>query len=125
PKHTSRTLCCNLQLLPGEPSSNVVVNLVDSSNQSFDVPAEDIRSVPNFDFVQVIFRLPNNLAVGTCIVKVKAHGQVTNSASIRIRAIIYLTNQLQFARILPSWQTKRPQKRCNKQLFTSRILRIA
>jgi hypothetical protein len=27
-----------------------VVNLVDANNQSFDVPAEDVRPVPNFGF---------------------------------------------------------------------------
>jgi hypothetical protein len=33
----------NLQLLPGEPSSAVTVNLVDNNGQSFNVPAEDVR----------------------------------------------------------------------------------
>ncbi len=75
----------NLQLAPGETSSSVVVNLIDSNNQSYDISAEDVRSVPNFDFTQVIFRLPNNLPVGTCTIKLKAHGQVSNAGTIRIR----------------------------------------
>jgi hypothetical protein len=74
----------NLQLAPGESSSAVVVDLLDSSNVSFHVPAEDVRAVPNFDFTQVIFRLPDNLAAGKCVVKVIAHGQVTNAGTIRI-----------------------------------------
>jgi len=34
----------DLALAPGETSSAVVVNLVDSSNKSFDVTAEDVRA---------------------------------------------------------------------------------
>ena len=75
----------NLQLAQGETASSVLVNLVDATNQSFDVAAEVVRSVPDTDFVQVIFRLPTNLAVGRCVVMVKAHGQTSNTGSIRIR----------------------------------------
>jgi hypothetical protein len=75
----------NLQLAQGETSSSVVVNLIDSNNQSHDVVAEDVRLVPNLDFTQVIFRLPDNLPVGTCTIKVKAHGQVSNAGTIKIR----------------------------------------
>lgn len=74
----------HLQLFPGEPSSSVIVHLVDSNNQSYDVPAQDVRSVSTF--LQVTFRLPNNLAVGTCTVAIKAHAQVSNPGSIRIRS---------------------------------------
>ena len=74
----------NLQLLPDETSSSVIVNLVDSNNQSYDVPAEDVRPVSNLAFVQVTFRLPDNLAVGTCTVTIKAHGQVSNAGTMRI-----------------------------------------
>ncbi|MCU1268369.1 MAG: hypothetical protein JWM21_4687 [Acidobacteria bacterium] len=69
--------------IPGEPSSAVIVNLVDSNNQSYDVPAEDVRQTANV--VQVTFRLPDGLAVGACTVKLKAHGQVSNAGTIRIR----------------------------------------
>jgi hypothetical protein len=75
----------NLQLAQGEASSSVVVNLIDSNNQTYDLAAEDVRAVPNFHFTQVIFRLPNNLAMGTCAIKVRAHGQTSNVGTIRIR----------------------------------------
>jgi hypothetical protein len=75
----------NLQLAQGETASSVLVNLVDANNQSFDVAAEVVRSVPDTDFVQVIFRLPTSLATGKCVVIVKAHGQTSNTGSIRIR----------------------------------------
>jgi hypothetical protein len=74
----------NLRLNQGETSSSVVLNLIGSNNQSYDVAAEDMRLVPNSDFAQVTFRLPDNLSAGACTVKVKAHGQFSNSAIIRI-----------------------------------------
>jgi len=75
----------NLQLAQGETASSVVVRLVDSANQVFDVPAEDVRLVPNFTFTQVTFRIPDNIASGKCLVTVKAHGQASNSGTIQIR----------------------------------------
>jgi hypothetical protein len=77
----------NLQLGPGETSSSVVVNLIDSNNQSYDIAAEDVRAVPEFPTTtQVIFRLPDNLAIGTCTIRIKAHGQVSNPGTVRIRS---------------------------------------
>lgn len=78
------TFAENLQLNQGETASSVVVNLVDANNQSFDVPAEDVREVPNAGFTQVLFRLPDNLAPGVCKVAIKAHGQTSNIGNIRI-----------------------------------------
>jgi hypothetical protein len=75
----------NLQLAQGEAASSVIVNLIDSFGQNYDVPAESVRPVANADFVQVIFRLPDNLAAGTGKVTIKAHGQVSNSGTFRIR----------------------------------------
>jgi len=74
----------NLQLDQGETASAVAINLVDANNQSFDVPAEDVRVVPNTSFTQVRFRLPDNLAAGVCQVTIKAHGQISNTGTIRI-----------------------------------------
>src|SRR6185369_15915316 len=74
----------NLRLNPGETASDVIVNLVDGNNQSFDVPATDVRAVPNVDLTQVLFRLPDALGTGTCKVTIKAHGQTSNMGTIRI-----------------------------------------
>jgi hypothetical protein len=74
----------NLRLNQGETASDVVVNLVDGNNQSFDVPATDLRALPNTDLTQVVFRLPDALAPGTCKVTIKAHGQTSNMGTIRI-----------------------------------------
>jgi hypothetical protein len=74
----------NLRLNQGETAANVIVNLVDGSNQSFDVPAVDVRAVPNTDLSQVVFTLPDTLAPGTCNVTIKVHGQSSNIGTIRI-----------------------------------------
>ena len=74
----------NLRLNQGETASDVIVNLVDGNNQSFDVPAADVRAIPNVDMTQVLFRLPDTLAAGTCTVTIKAHGQTSNTGTIRI-----------------------------------------
>lgn len=78
-------LVSNLQLLPGQPAASVVVNLIGSNNQSYDIPAEDVRPVPNLAFTQVILRLPDNLATGICTVTVSAHGQISNPGRMTIR----------------------------------------
>jgi len=75
----------NLQLLQGDTASAVTVSLVDNNNLPYDIAAEDVNPVPNFPFTQVIFRLPDNTSIGTCIITLKAHGQTSNSGSIRIR----------------------------------------
>ncbi|MEK6335872.1 MAG: hypothetical protein AABM67_13150, partial [Acidobacteriota bacterium] len=75
----------NLQLSPGETASAVVVSLTDSNGQSYDVAAEDVRFPNNMGSAQVVFRLPNNLPVGTCSIKVKAHSQTSNLGTFRIR----------------------------------------
>ena len=74
----------NLRLNQGETAASVIVNLVDGSNKSFDVPATDVRPIPNAGLTQVLFRLPDALAPGTCKVTIKAHGQTSNMGTIRI-----------------------------------------
>lgn len=71
-------------LFPSEPPSSVIAHLVDSSNHTYDVPAETVRPLSNYS--QVTFRLPDNLAVGTCTVTIKAHALVSNVGTIRIRS---------------------------------------
>jgi hypothetical protein len=75
----------NLLLAQDAPAFSVLVNLVDSNNQTFDVVAEAVRSLPNTEFVQVTFRLPNNLAIGTCTIRIKLLDRVSNAGTIRIK----------------------------------------
>lgn len=74
----------NLQLVPGEPPSSVVVNLTDANGQSYDVAAEDVSILPLLNYAQVRFRLPDNLSSGTCTIVVKAQGKHSNSGVMRI-----------------------------------------
>ncbi len=76
----------NLQLAQDKDASSIVVNLVDSNGQSYDVAAEDVRVISGFNFTQVKFRLPDNLPPGVCNIKIRAHNQETNSGTIRIRS---------------------------------------
>jgi hypothetical protein len=73
----------NLQLNQGETAADVEVILANGSftNTIF---AEDVQPVANTDFVQVTFRLPDNLPAGICVVSVKVHGQFSNTGVIRI-----------------------------------------
>lgn len=73
-----------LTLNAGETASNVTVNLVDSNGQSRDIAAEDVSAVPNSNFTQVTFRLPDGLPAGTCQITIKAQSQTSNGGTIRI-----------------------------------------
>jgi len=71
--------------IPNVPASSVVVNLIDSNSQSYDITAQDVRAVPNFVLAQITFRLPSNLPVGTCKIKVIIQSLSSNTATFRIR----------------------------------------
>jgi hypothetical protein len=77
-------LARNLQLNPGELSSAVFVRFITTNGSIFEASAEDVRSIPNSEFTQVIVRLPNNLPAGTHTVFIRAHNKVSNSGTIRI-----------------------------------------
>ena len=79
-------LVTNLQLVQGETASSVIVNLTGSNNEAYNLPAEDVRPVISSNFAQVVFRLPDALAPGTCTIKVKARGQESNPGTIRIKS---------------------------------------
>lgn len=83
-RNTRVTIFSNLQLNPQEAVSIVTVNLLDSSNQSFDVPAHDVRPLLNTPFTQVTFRLPNNLSSGVVQVTIRVNGHTSNTGTVRI-----------------------------------------
>lgn len=76
----------DLQFFQGENPSAVVIHLTDNSGRLFDVSAEDVRQVAGTTLIQVVFRLPDGLAEGSCTVRLTAHAQVSNTGIIRIRA---------------------------------------
>ena len=73
-----------LQLLPAD---TIVVSLVDNQNQTYDVTPEDVRLVPNQNFYQIVFRLPNNLPPGACLIQVTVTNRslISNGGTIRIK----------------------------------------
>jgi hypothetical protein len=74
----------NLQLFAGENATAVTVSLTDANNVVHNVTAEDVRQVQGLDLLRVTFRLPNNLAPGTCQVKLIAHNLSSNIGTIQI-----------------------------------------
>lgn len=75
----------NLQLNPGESSSAVQIALMQNSNGVFHfVSAEAVRAIPNSEFTEVVIKLPTTLVPGTYTVQIFAHGQTSNTGTIRI-----------------------------------------
>ncbi len=69
----------------GEPPSSVKVKLIDDEDSHYEVPADAVLPLPGVGFTQVVFRVPNDIAPGNCMVQVEWHGQLTNSGKLRIR----------------------------------------
>lgn len=72
------------QNLPETFESGAIVNLIDSSNKSFEIAPIDVHQFTDFPFSQVTFRLPNGLSSGTCRVRVFSRSLVSNTATFRI-----------------------------------------
>lgn len=74
----------NFQPITGEPASAVIVRIVGANNQSFQVPAEDVRQLVGTPFTQVTFRVPDGLVSGTFTLQAIAHNETSNSGTSRI-----------------------------------------
>ena len=72
----------HLELNPGESPSAVIVRIAATSGQ-IDVPAEAVQPIHNFEFTQVVFKLPDQ-GPGIRTVAIVARGQISNSGTIRI-----------------------------------------
>ena len=82
----TRVILFVLDLPPGASQPNgVSISLNDASGNFHNVIAEDVRTIPGVDFKQVIFRLPNNLAVGNCQVRLFSQNVMSNLGTIRIK----------------------------------------
>ena len=75
----------NLELNPGESPLAIIVRIIGLNNQVFDVPAESVEPIHNFEFTQVVIRLPNNVPAGTRFVTIRAHGRASNAGTIRVQ----------------------------------------
>jgi hypothetical protein len=72
------------QNLPETFESGTIINLIDSSNKSFEIAPIDVHQFTEFSFSQITFRLPNGLSSGTCRVRVFSRSLVSNTATFRI-----------------------------------------
>lgn len=88
PDSNTRVLifAANLQLDKTDLPTAVVVNMTDVNGARYDVPAEDVRPVPNqAHLTQVVFRLPDTLPPGPCALILKFHGLFSNQGVIKIK----------------------------------------
>lgn len=74
----------NLELVPGESSSSVAIQMTSSGNQTFNISAEDVRKVPGVELTQVVFRLPDNATAGVYEVVIKAKDRISNAGKLRV-----------------------------------------
>jgi hypothetical protein len=72
------------QNLPESLESGVIINLIDSNNQSFEIVPIDVHDFTDLPFSQITFRLPNGLSSGTCRVRVFSRSLVSNTATFRM-----------------------------------------
>lgn len=72
----------NLELNPGELPSAVIVRMT-NGGQIVDVPAEAVQPIHNFEFTEVVFRLPD-IGPGVWTVTIGVHTRVSNSGTITI-----------------------------------------
>jgi hypothetical protein len=75
----------NFLLLTNETPASVAITLTDANSVVHNLTAEDVRTTPGSIFTQVIFRVPNNIAPGTCAVTLTAHSLTSNTGTIRIK----------------------------------------
>jgi endonuclease/exonuclease/phosphatase family metal-dependent hydrolase len=77
----------NVVLIPGENPSSVLVRATDSRGFSYELPVEQIRKVPNFDWLwAVIVRLPDDESIsGDLSVTINMRGALSNNVKVRIK----------------------------------------
>ena len=78
--------CANLSLLPGEPISVVTARAVSSSGVIYNLPVEDVETVPDFSWLtSIIVRLPDDPSLqGNLSVAVALRGIGSNSETIAV-----------------------------------------
>ena len=77
----------NMDLLPGEDSSAVLVRAEDAQAVIYPASVEFVGKVPGFDFLtQVVVKLPDNLPAGQSVLfSATLRGKTTNKVRVRIQ----------------------------------------
>jgi len=86
-QHTRITLfATGIELTPGEGPSALLVQVQDSQNRTYPLVVEDVRKVPNFDWLsQIVVRLPDSIeSDGDFQLSITFRGTVGNKALISI-----------------------------------------
>lgn len=74
-----------IELAAGESASSVMVQLEDGQNHIHQLAVEDVRKVPNFDFSQIIVRLPASITTpGDFRITLTFRGTTGNNPLIRV-----------------------------------------
>jgi len=74
-----------IELAPNESASSVAVQLEDNQTHVFQLAVEDVRQVPNFDFSQIVVRLPDSINTeGDFRISITFRGTTGNKPSISI-----------------------------------------
>jgi hypothetical protein len=84
-QHTRITLfATGIELTPGEGPSDLTVQAQDSQNRVYPLVVEDVRKVPNFDWLsQIVVRLPDSIeSDGDFQISITFRGTVGNKALI-------------------------------------------
>jgi hypothetical protein len=74
----------NLQLALPDAFNVVRIKIIDGNSQLYEVSAEDVRPVPNVEFTQIVFRLPDTVSIGRCSIAVSVNGLISNQSQIQI-----------------------------------------
>ena len=76
----------NMDLLPGEDSSAVMVRAEDAQSVIFPATVEFVGKLPGFDlFTQVVVKLPDNLPTGQSVLfSATLRGKTTNKVRVRL-----------------------------------------
>jgi uncharacterized repeat protein (TIGR01451 family) len=85
--HRTRIMffAAGIDLLPGEPLSTITVQLEDTDHRIYPLVVEDIRNLPNFDFSQIIVKLPDTLTLsGDHQLSVTFRGTTSNKPLISL-----------------------------------------
>ena len=76
----------NVDLLPNENLSSIIVRAEDAQLNQFLMTVEFVGTVAGFDFSELVVRLPDNLPSGqTIFVSVTLRDQTSNRARITMR----------------------------------------
>ena len=77
----------NMELLPGDNSSAVMVRAEDAALNSYPLTVEFVGKVPGFEqFTQIVVRLPDNTPAGqSLLVSATLHGLTTNKVRVRMQ----------------------------------------